>query len=566
MKVSILIEALATLLGLILATLACGRLGKRARFGFFPRWLSVAARRPFILILLVGLLGFGASALVTIFTGTPQPRFHDEFSYLLAADTFAHGRLANPSHPLWKHFETVHVIQQPTYASKYPPGQGLVLALGQVIFGHPIAGVWLSAALACAAICWMLAGWCPLRWAWIGGLVAVVRIVFSGSAVLGEWASIAYWSQSYWGGTVAALGGALVFGALPRILKKRSLRAVLCLALGLAILANSRPFEGLVVSVPVMVVLGLWVLRTRNVGWGVLFRRTLLPVVLVLFLTALWICLYNFRVTGDPFRMPYQVHESTYGATPVFLWQPLKAAPSYNHKSLQEFYVGWARRGYLTQQSFSGWISMAWWKVASLWWFFIGPLFTLFFAALPKMLHRRSVQFALGTWALLIVAFLTETWTFPHYAAPATSLAFLLIVESLRQARLARWRGRPVGQYLICAVLPVLLISAIASFALERHLGSSDWHLERARMLRDLKQSQERHLVIVRYGPKHSPHEEWIYNRADIDAAPVVWAREMDSQADRKLLEYFKDRRVWVLTVDQVSRRLKPYSGDLSEK
>jgi len=564
--VFILIEALATLLGLILATLAFGRLTKRTRLSFFPRWLSAPARRPFILILLVGLLGFGASALVTVFTGTPQPRFHDEFSYLLAADTFAHGRLANPSHPLWKHFETVHVIQQPTYASKYPPGQGLVLALGQAVFGHPIVGVWLSAALACAAICWMLAGWCPLRWAWIGGLVAVVRVVFSGSAVLGEWASIAYWSQSYWGGTVAALGGALVFGALPRILKKRSLRAALCLALGLAILANSRPFEGLVVSVPVMFVLGLWVLRTRNIGWGVLFRRTLLPVVLVLFLTALWIGLYNFRVTGDPFRMPYQVHESTYGATPVFLWQPLKAAPSYNHKSLQEFYVGWARRGYLTQQSFSGWISMAWWKVASLWWFFIGPLFTLFCAALPKMLQRRSVQLALGTWALLIVAFLTETWTFPHYAAPATSLAFLLIVESLRQARLARWRGRPVGQNLICAVLPVLLVSAIASFALERHIGSSDWPLERARMLRDLKQSQERHLVIVRYGPKHSPHEEWIYNRADIDAAPVVWAREMDSQADRKLLEYFKGRRVWVLTVDQVSRRLEPYSGDLTDK
>ena len=85
-------------------------------------------------------------------------------------------------------------------------------------------------------------------------------------------------------------------------------------------------------------------------------------------------------------------------------------------------------------------------------------------------------------------------------------------------------------------------------------------------MLRDLKQSQEHHLVIVRYGPKRSPHEEWIYNRADIDAAPVVWAREMDSQADRKLLEYFKGRRVWVLTVDQVSRRLEPYSGDLTDK
>jgi hypothetical protein len=566
MKVYILIETLATVLALILMTLACGRLAKKTRSGFFPCWLSAAARRPFILILLVGLLGFGASALVTAFTGTPQPRIHDEFSYLLAADTFAHGRLTNPSHPLWKHFETFHVIQQPTYASKYPPGQGMVLALGQVVFGHPIVGVWLSAAMACAAISWMLAGWCPLKWAWIGGLVAVVRIVFSGSAILGQWAFIAYWSQSYWGGTVAALGGALVFGALPRILKKQSLRNALCLALGLAILANSRPFEGLVVSIPVMIVLGIWVVRTREVGWGVLFCRILMPVVLVLFLTVLWMCLYNFWVTGDPFRMPYQVYESTYGMVPIFLWQPLKAVPPYNHKTLQEFYMGCARSWYLLQQSFSGWISIACWKVGSLWWFFIGPLFIPFFAALPKMLHRRSVQFALGTWALLIAALLAETSIFPHYAAPATSLAFLLVVESLRQARLARWRGRPVGQALICAVLLLLLISAIASFAWDGHLGATGWHLERARMLRDLKRGQERHLVIVSYGPKHSPLDEWVYNRADIDAAKVVFAREMGPQADRELLEYFKDRRAWLLKADQLPRRLTPYTVGQSDK
>ena len=213
-------------------------------------------RRPAVVFLLIGLLAFVASALVTVFTGIPQPRVHDEFSYLLAADTFAHGRLTNPPHPLWKHFETFHVIQQPTYASKYPPAQGLALALGQVFFGHPIVGVWLSVGLACAAICWMLAGWCPLRWAWMGGLVAVVRLVFSGPAFFGKPGKHCLLEPELLGRSRRGSGGRLGFWRAAPNLKKQRVRDALWLALGLAILANSRPFEGLVVSIPVMVVLG----------------------------------------------------------------------------------------------------------------------------------------------------------------------------------------------------------------------------------------------------------------------------------------------------------------------
>ena len=74
-----------------------------------------------------------------------------------------------------------------------------MLAAGQVLGGHPIVGVWISTGLACAAICWMLLTWLPAWWAVIGGLLAALHPLI-----------LLYWSQSYWGGAMAVIGGALV--------------------------------------------------------------------------------------------------------------------------------------------------------------------------------------------------------------------------------------------------------------------------------------------------------------------------------------------------------------------
>jgi hypothetical protein len=487
----------------------------------------------------------------------PEPRVHDEFSYLLSADTFTHGRLSNPTHPMWVHFESFHIIHRPSYASKYMPAQGLFLALGQWLSGHVVFGLWISFGLACASICWMLQAWLPPSWALLGGLLAIVRFGFLGHAFPAD--GYGYWSQSYWGGSVACMGGAITFGALRRIVAKPNVSHALLMALGMAVLAASRPFEGLLVCLPASAALLFWMSRSERPRWRQLLKIVALPIGTVLAATLALIGFYNFRITGNPLRMPYQIHEEAYGLSPLFLWQAPKEEPVYRHKVIHDFYTGWILRYYMSQRSLSGFLIESEQKVTRLWFFYLGLFLTPPLLMLPWVLRNRWMQFALLSCAIVMCGLLSETWVWPHYAAPMAGVIFCLVLQGFRQLRLWRFQGQPAGLF-VARVIPLACIASLV-VPLGQHLGKSPqiWSLERARILKDLENIEGQQLVIVRYEPSHDPADEWVYNEADIDGARVVWAREMDSKNDIDLLSYFTDRRIWLLLPDSTPVRLAPY-------
>ena len=161
---------------------------------------------------------------------------------------------------------------------------------------------------------------------------------------------------------------------------------------------------------------------------------------------------------------------------------------------------------------------------------------------------------------------LIETFTYEHYVAPATGLFFLLLTQCLRHLNLWRWSGRSAGEALVRAV-PTILVAMICLRLCAVATGTAieqPWprgNLKRAAILHRLESTPDQHLIIVRYGPEHGSHIDWVYNRADIDGAKVVWARDMDEQQNRELLRYFSNRRAWLLHADESPPRLVPYPG-----
>jgi hypothetical protein len=515
-------------------------------------------------LLLLGLLPIALRLVLLPHCPVPPPAGADDFSYLLLADTLTHFRLANPPHALSQFFESIFVLQQPTYSSIYPLGQGILLALGRLLFGSFWAGVLISTGLFCASCYWMLRGWVSAGWALMGGLLAVMLF-----------GPLCQWTNSYWGGDLSATAGCLVFGSLPR-LRSASKKAKFALGLGFAMQLLTRPFECLLLAVSALLFLA-W--RPPNTARGSVtepgrpptgFRelRQFAAAAAIVFFALLLTGAQDKAVTGSWTTLPYVLSRYEYGVPATFTFQR-NAVP---HRALMpqqelDYRAQAAIHGEGTD-TLGAFVERLAFRIKYYRFFLYAPLYI---AAFIFILNARKRP---DCWVIMsVVLFALGTniypYFYPHYVAAEACLFVLIAVRGLEH--LNNWRPQ-------LARLILLMCSAQFSFWYGLHVfaGPDLWHAfhyeawdfinygdpeGRIAVNGALHAARGKQLVFVRYSPGHGFHE-WVHNAADIDSSPIVWALDLGSAENQKLLSYFPKRHAWLLQPDAAPPKLTPYSGE----
>jgi hypothetical protein len=490
----------------------------------------------------------------------PTPEIYDEFGHLLVADTLRHFRLTNPPHALHQFFETLFVLQKPTYSSIYPIGQGMALAIGRLTFGHPWAGVLLSEAAFCSLCYWMLRGWTTPDWALLGGFLAVA-----------EFGPLNGWMNSYWGGALSATAGCLVFGSLPRLRATARVRDAIWLGIGLGLQLLARPYEFILLIVGVL----LYFLPTLRKRQELRMLARVVPALALAVAPAAGLTLlHNKQVTGSWVTLPYLLSRYQYGVPVTFAVQPNPLPHQQLTQTQQLIYT--MQTGFHGRETdtLTRYFHRLEYRVRDYRFFFFAPLYIALFALLSAL---REFGFVWVVLTLLIFALGSNFYPFffPHYIAAATCLFVLVSIKGLERLSRLSLRGLAVGNEAARLIIWVCFAQFAFWYGVHVFDGQEfsialrqyeSWDAinhgnpeRRIAVLNELARAPGKHLVFVRYWPQHPVQEEWVFNAADIDGARVVWALDLGPAENEKLRRYYPDRAAWRLEPDARPTKLLPY-------
>ncbi len=361
------------------------------------------------------------------------------------------------------------------------------------------------------------------------------------------------------------LGGCLVFGALPQTAAVQpGIKAGVLLGTGLAIHILTRPYESVFLVLSVVLFFLLVVRRKKEL---LALRKPVLAGILVATSAIAVTLVQNKQVTGHWTMLPYSLSQYQYGVPAVLT---LQQTPVPHRELTRE-----QQLDYRMQSAFRGehaetvgsYVGRLVYRIRFYRFFFLAPLYLALLCFVPAMRDIRYVWVALSIFLFALGINFFPAFQF-HYLAGVACLFVLVSITGLQQLSRLSVRATQVI-FFLCVAQFVLWYSAHLfenagwSLAMRQYETWQTINHEnperRIAVNQQLARLHGKLLVFVRYWPRHIFQDEWVYNGADIDAARVVWARDLGATENEKLRRYYPDRGVWLLEPDARPPKLTPY-------
>jgi hypothetical protein len=498
---------------------------------------------------------FGFAWVGVSFWGYPEPNIHDEFAYLFQAKVFLGGHLSVPEPAGKDLLEGFHLLRENgRWFAKGPPAQPLMLMIGYFL-GRPIYGVWLMTLVLSVSLFLVLRAQefqMGVRSSkpWIFSISALLMILFQSDLI---------WT--YWGGSFsAAFGLLLTLGILGSTLSDDAKPALVGSsthpliprfkgdqvgALGLILASStglllSRPFEGTLL----IFLVAIWFARSRSsrvqlaIGFGV---------------GACALLLYQYLLLGRPFSFAQSLYAKRFG-DPLWFWDSEPSAPGVTiaefQRFIREFSLPRWRLTHLPIEFLK--LRVQEWRGVLVYWY--GGVLSLFGLSLLVFKYLRKPEFfqgtsrrLLGTGVIFFALSFFPLYFFPHYFAPFFGIFWITLLVA----------SRGETQVFPTVVLLMSFIGSAWGLYQKAHFESErmEWGRGiRAPLRAFLERQPGKHLVLVKYGPSHNIHREWVWNEPDVEMANVIWVRWTTGESTKRALGIYSNREVWELTINQEER------------
>ncbi|MBD3676047.1 MAG: glycosyltransferase family 39 protein [Planctomycetaceae bacterium] len=496
--------------------------------------------------------------------GDLPPAYHDEYSYLLQAEAYLDGRVSYPIHETHPElFSQFHVLNETTFASRYFPATGLVIAPGLKL-GRPYWGHWICGALTTIFI--FLAG--KELGGYRTGLFAGLCCALSPALALFSNLLLAHHP------TLLGLSSFLYFYL--RMWRTKSFASGMLAGVGLALAMLSRPMAAAGFALPMGVVLLANLIRP--VQWthdeSAPARSTILKLNLAVglpIIAGLLILLpINKAVTGDLFKLPYSQFQTIYTPNHVYGFDNVERGEGQRKKETFAKYDNWAEN--LTPESARTKVFTR--LVASLRWTWgIVPLTMAGLFCLILAVEARN------RWALIVLSLISihvahapywftgiQDW---HYVFESCLIWFLLLGEVTAAIwGISKTKGRPLLKYwwlgMLAAPMLTMYVSAGDFWPVARMqneveiVAFSRLKYQEFDRLLEQEIGDRRALVLIDHD-ETDLHIDYIDNDPSWDA-PIIRGRVDEGRPDAERLEELKaafpKREIWYFNAAQGSLEL----------